>query len=274
MGEPIAGFRVLLRGAGEMASGIAHRLHRSGFPVLMTELPEPLAVRRGVCFCEAVWEGTARVEGVCGRRVAGEAEALAAIAAGELPVLVDPELAGLAWWRPAALVDATLAKRNRGVRRGLAPLVVGVGPGFHAGEDVDAVVESQRGHDLGRVLWQGSACPDTGVPAPVAGVGAERVLRAPGAGRLTALRQIGDPVQRGELVARVAEAELRAGTSGVLRGMIRDGTRVEPGVKVGDVDPRGDPAACYRISDKARALGGGVLEALLAHLTGRAGGSG
>ncbi|MBE0617370.1 MAG: EF2563 family selenium-dependent molybdenum hydroxylase system protein, partial [Proteobacteria bacterium] len=171
--------RILVRGAGEMASGIAHRLFRSHLRVALTEVVQPLAVRRKVSFCEAVWDGAAEVEGVRSRRVESGKEFDGVLAAGEIPVLVDPELACLGAWRPHALLDAAVAKRNLGTHRDMAELVVGFGPGFTAGQDVDVVVETNRGHDLGRLFFEGSAEPNTGVPGSTLGYAGERVLRCP-----------------------------------------------------------------------------------------------
>ncbi|GAB4264144.1 MAG: selenium-dependent molybdenum cofactor biosynthesis protein YqeB [Deferrisomatales bacterium] len=255
--------RVLVRGAGEMASGIAHRLVRSHLRVALTEIPRPVAVRRAVSFCEAVWDGTCEVEGIRGRRVDDPGELDGVIEAGEVPVLVDPDLACVASWRPQVLLDATLAKRNLGIHRDLAELVVGFGPGFTAGVDVDVVVETNRGHDLGRLLFEGPAEPNTGVPGSTAGYTVERVLRAPCDGVFEARAAIGDPVAAGQPVARVAGREIRAAIPGVLRGLLRDGLPVTRGLKAGDVDPRGERRYCFTISEKARALGGSALEAIL-----------
>lgn len=260
--------RILIRGAGDLASGVAHRLHRCGLAVALTEVPAPLAIRRAVSFCEAVWDGACEVEGVRARKVAGPEAFDAVLAAGELPVLVDPELTCLAAWRPRVLVDATLAKRNLGIRKTLADLVVGLGPGFTAGDDVHVVVETNRGHDLGRLLFEGTAEPDTGVPGLVGGYGAERLVRAPRRGRLAAVAAIGDAVVAGQTVATVEGHDVPSPLAGVLRGLIRDGSRVREGLKIGDVDPRARREHCFTISDKARALGGSVLEAVLMHLRG------
>jgi xanthine dehydrogenase accessory factor len=256
--------RVLVRGAGEMASGIAHRLFRSHLRVAMTEAVHPLAVRRGVSFCEAVWDGTCEVEGVRGRRVESPAELDAALGRGEVPVLVDPGVSCLDTWQPHAVLDAVLAKRNLGTQRDMAELVVGFGPGFTAGEDVDVVVETNRGHDLGRLIFCGSAESNTGVPGSTAGYTLERVLRCPAGGVFEGLAEIGEPVEGGQVVARVGSRELRAQIDGVLRGLLRSGVPVQAGLKAGDVDPRGVRETCFTISDKARALGGSALEALLA----------
>lgn len=257
--------RVLVRGAGEQASGIAHRLFRSHLRVAMTEVPQPLAVRRKVSFCEAVWDGRCEVEGVEARRVASAGEFDGVLAEGAIPVLVDPELRCLARWNPHVLIDATIAKRNLGTHRDMAELVIGFGPGFRAGEDVDVVVETNRGHDLGRLLFDGEAEPNTGVPGATLGYTVERVLRAPAEGVFEPLVEIGDRVEPGDLVARVGEHEIRARIAGVVRGLLRPGIRVWQGLKAGDIDPRGERRYCFTISEKARALGGSALEAILMH---------
>ena len=254
---------VVIRGAGDIATGIAVRLARCGYRVVLTERAEPLSVRRMVCFSEAVREGTWTVEGVTARLAPTAEAALALAAQGEAAVLVDPEMRALPALRPAALVDAILAKRNIGTALADAPLVIACGPGFVAGVDCHAVVETLRGHDLGRVITAGAAAPNTGVPGPVAGVGAERVLRAPAEGLFRPCRAIGDRVRKGDLVAEVAGAPVIAAIDGVLRGLLAPGTAVTAGLKAGDIDPRGERAACFTVSDKARAVAGGVLEALL-----------
>jgi xanthine dehydrogenase accessory factor len=255
---------VLIRGAGEMATGVAHVLHRSGFRVAMTERAHPLAVRRRVCFSEAVYEGTVRVEGLVARRVARPGEIDRAWRAGEIPVLVDPSARVRRLLKPDVLVDAIMAKRNLGTRRGQAGLVVALGPGFVAGRDADVVVETNRGHNLGRLIYSGRAEANTGVPAPVEGVTTARVLRAPRAGVFRARASIGSRVRAGQIVGRVGGEPVRARIDGTLRGILRDGQRVSAGLKVGDVDPRGATARyCALISDKARAIGRAVLEAIL-----------
>jgi len=255
--------RVLIRGAGEMASGVAHRLVQCHLRVALCEIENPLAVRRRVSFCEAVWDGTCEVEGVRAERVESVAAFDACIDRGVLPMLVDPTLACAESWSPHVVIDATLAKRNLGTHREMAEWVVGLGPGFEAGRDVDVVVETNRGHDLGRLYVTGTAVPNTGVPGSTAGFTVERVLRAPCAGVFEPLVQIADPVSAGQVVARVAGTELRAGLAGIVRGLARPGLLVGPGLKVGDVDPRGERELCFTISEKARALGGSALEAIL-----------
>lgn len=242
---------------------MAARLYRCHFPVVMTELPAPLMVRRTVCFGEAVYEGEVAVEGITARRVDDVMAVQAALAAGVIPVLVDPEAACRRALAPTVLVDAIMAKRNTGTSMADAPLVIGLGPGFTAGVDCHAAIETQRGHRLGRVIWRGSTQPDTQVPGEVGGERAGRILRAPADGVLTAHAAIGDRVTAGQLIATVEGHELRAGCAGVLRGLIRPGLRVTAGLKVGDVDPRGEPAYCFTISDKSLAVAGGVLEAIL-----------
>ncbi len=255
---------ILIRGAGEMASGIACRLHRSGFTrLLMTERPEPLAVRRTVAFSEALRDGVQRIEGITGRRVESTDEAREQWIEHSVPVMIDPECGSRFSLKPDILVDAILAKKNLGTRIDYAPLVIGLGPGFRAGVDVHCVVETNRGHDLGRVITEGPAAPDTGIPGDIAGHTVRRVLRAPADGLFKAGRAIGDIVLEGDLVGHVSGMPVKAALTGVVRGLIRDRTRVRSGLKIGDIDPRGDPSACHTISEKARAIAGAVLEAIL-----------
>ncbi len=254
---------IVIKGGGEMASGVAQRLVRSGLRVCITELPEPLAVRRGVSFCEAVFAGQTEVEGLVGRRVTGKEEVQRCWERGEVPVLIDPECAIGTTLSPDVLVDAILAKRNTGTTLGDAPLVIGLGPGFCAGRDVHAVIETNRGHRLGRVIEAGEAEADTGIPGNVGGYTWERVLRAPASGRFRGKKQIGETVAKGEVVAEVAGVPLEAAISGVIRGILHDGLTAEKNMKVGDVDPRGTREHCLTVSEKARAIGGAVLEAVM-----------
>jgi len=255
---------VLIKGGGDLATGVAARLHRCGFPVAMTELPEPLMVRRTVAFGEAVYEGEVVVEGIRARRVDDVAAARSAIAARTIPVLVDPETRCLAELAPAVLVDAIMAKLNTGTHLADASRVVALGPGFTAGVDCHVVVETNRGHLLGRAIYVGSAEPDTGEPGLIGGMTHQRILRAPVAGPVSPRAAIGDRVAVGQAVALVADAPVIARTDGILRGLVRSGAIVPGGLKIGDVDPRAEPAHCYLISDKALAIAGGVLEAILA----------
>jgi xanthine dehydrogenase accessory factor len=254
---------ILIKGAGEMATGVAHRLFRSGFRLCLTEIAEPLAVRRGVSFCEAVFEKEKAVEGVTARLVQGKDAILRAWGEGWIPVVIDPVAAIGRSIHPHVIIDAILAKKNTGTSMTEAPLVIGLGPGFRAGGDVHLVVETNRGHNLGRVIERGEAEPDTGIPGDIRGYTTERVLRAPAQGRIRTKKQIGDSVEAGEEVAEIDGMPIRTKISGVLRGILRDGTHVQEKMKTGDIDPRGARESCFTISEKARAIGGGVLEAIL-----------
>lgn len=246
-----------------MASAIAHRLHRCHMKILITEVAMPTAVRRAVAFADAAYQGRQVVEGVEAVKVSSPEEAYGAWKGDRIPLFIDPEARVREALKPAVIVDAIMAKKNTGTHSSHAPLVIGVGPGFTAGLNVHAVVETNRGHNLGRVLWQGRAEENTGLPAPVAGYTGERVLRAPQSGFFKALREIGELVDAGDEVARVDGAPIRAQVRGILRGLLKDGIKVEQGMKAGDIDPRGEREYCYLISDKARAIAGGVLEAIL-----------
>ena len=262
---------VLVRGAGDLATGVIVRLYRCGFRVITTECADPSAIRPKAALCEAVRRGTSKVEGVRCRCVSDVAQAAAVSRTGEVPLLVDERAACIGVLRPAAVVDAILAKHNLGTDRSLAQITIGIGPGFTAGEDVDAVVETMRGHHLGRVIRQGAAIPDTGVPGAIAGYTVERVIHAPAAGRMRFVKDetgaavdIGAIVRAGQTIARIGETPVSATINGVLRGLIREGYPVSAGLKIADIDPRPEQAAyCDTISDKARAIGGGVVEALL-----------
>ncbi len=261
---------IVVRGAGDMATGSIVRLSRAGFRVLALETPLPTAIRRTVAFSEAIYEGAASVEGLKAARASTVSEALELLDSGIIPILVDPEARCLPELSPSALVDAILAKRNHGTRTGMAPVVVALGPGFSAPRDAQAVIETNRGHDLGRVILEGEAEPDTGVPGIIGGKGAERVIHAPVAGIVEALRGIGDIVAPGDPILAIVEEGsgnrriVASPLGGVLRGLIRPSLHVPAGMKIADVDPRGDRAHCFSISDKARAVAGGVLEAVLA----------
>ncbi len=270
---------VLLRGGGDLATGVAYRLHKAGFPLVVLELPQPLVVRRRVALATAVAEGSIDIEGLQAWRVDTLVEAWALAHAGKIPVLVSPELPPAlsspdkqpdqkqAAQSPAPIViDARMAKYNIDTDLGQAALVVALGPGFTAGVDCHAVVETKRGHQLGRVIWQGSALPNTGRPGTIAGKAGERVLRAPLAGQVSWKLAIGDRVREGQPIGSVAGIVITAPFDGVIRGLITPGIPVPSGIKIGDVDPRSDVAACFTISDKALSIGGGVLEAILSWL--------
>ena len=256
---------VIVRGGGDIATAVIHRLWGAGFPVLVLESAAPSAIRRYIAVSEAVYQGETVVEGMRAVYIAGIAAAEGVWQAGCVPVLVDPRGECIPQLRPLAVVDAILAKRNLGTRRDMAPLTVALGPGFTAGEDVDFVVETMRGHDLGRVIASGAAMPNTGVPGVIAGYGAQRVIHAPGAGVLWGKKRIADTVEQGETIAVIVsggvEHPVPATITGLLRGLIRDGYPVTEGMKIADIDPRVDEYKnCFTISDKARCIAGSVLE--------------
>ena len=260
--------RALIKGAGDLASGVALRLSRSGFAVVMTDVARPTAVRRTVAFAEAVYEGRTVVEGVEGINVDDPGAIEAVLRQGAIPVVVDPEGVALREVRPSLLVDAIMAKRDLGTRISDAPAVVALGPGFRAGRDAHAVIETKRGHTLGRVITVGEALPDTGIPGQVGGHAEERLLRAPAAGVFRSDLQIGDRVAAGQIVGHVGDVPVCSRLDGVLRGLLHPGLDVTPGLKLGDVDPRAAREHCFTVSDKALAVAGGVLEAACALLGG------
>ena len=274
---------IICRGGGDLATGIVHRLFRAGFPVLVLETDSPAAIRRQVSFSEAVYDGTATVEGVTAERIASADRASVnhVLEEGRVPLLVDPEGSFIPLLKPDIVVDAIIAKKNLGTAKEMAPLVIGVGPGFTAGEDVDLVVESMRGHNLARIFTTGSALPNTGIPGNIGGFTKERVLHAEAAGYMKNIRQIGDIVEKGEEIARIYEKMTEDGTfsgsyvsvetsiSGIIRGLIREGYHFQKGFKIADIDPReSELANCFTISDKARSIGGSVLEAVCGYVNG------
>jgi len=254
---------VLIRGGGDLASGVAVRLHRAGIKIVIAELEKPMAVRRTVSFADAVYSGQIEIEGIIARRVQKVIVGPAVSDNGEIPVLVDPKLSSLPTLSPVVLIDARMTKKPPETGLDTAPLVIGLGPGFVAGENCDAVIETMRGHNLGRVLWEGSAQADTGVPGTIATHNLDRVLRAPADGRVEAAAEIGQQLKEDQLIATIAGQQLVAPFDGVLRGLVHPSLDAKKGMKIGDIDPRNDPSYCWRVSDKALAIGGGVLEALL-----------
>lgn len=274
---------IICRGGGDLATGIVHRLFRAGFPVLVLETDSPAAIRRQVSFSEAVYDGTATVEGVTAERIASANRASVnhVLEEGRVPLLVDPEGSSIPLLKPDIVVDAIIAKKNLGTAKEMAPLVIGVGPGFTAGEDVDLVVESMRGHNLARIFTTGAALPNTGIPGNIGGFTKERVLHAEAAGYMKNIRQIGDIVEKGEEIARIYEkmtedgifsgsyVSVEASISGMIRGLIREGYHFQKGFKIADIDPRENELAnCFTISDKARSIGGSVLEAVCGYVNG------
>lgn len=254
---------VVIRGGGDIATGIACRLKACGFRVIMLEIEKPTVIRHTVAFAQCLFTATA-VEGIKSRPAVTAAAALADADNGIVPVLVDPTGQSIRELRPDIVVDAILAKKNCGTFREMAPIVIAVGPGFTAGVDAHAVVESQRGHYLGKVYYRGEALPNTGVPGEVGGKSGERIIRANAAGYFTPQAQIGDVVKVGDIVGEIEGTLVFAPLSGILRGLINEGIHVHTGMKIGDVDPRPVKDHCLTVSDKARAVGGGVLEAILA----------
>ena len=259
---------IIVRGGGDLATGSIYKLKKSGFPVLILEVANPSAIRRNVAFCEAVYQGTQTVEDMTCYLAESLTQAEQFLLEGKLTVLVAPIGESVSKLRPLAVVDAILAKKNLGTNRNMAPITVALGPGFTAGVDVDAVVETMRGHNLGRVLWSGTAAANTGIPGVIGGFGKERVIHCPAKGILRNVKHITDTVSKGEVVALVETENglvpVEATLDGILRGLIRDGYPVDVGFKMADIDPRADEYInCFTISDKARCIAGGVLEAIL-----------
>ena len=255
---------IIVRGGGDLASGVIHKLYWCGYRILILECEKPSAIRREVSFCDAVYDGTAEVEGVLCRKVSATGECEHVWAAGEIPLMVDETGAVIRTLKPAAVIDGILAKKNLGTTRDMAPLTIALGPGFEAGKDVDYVVETKRGHQLGRILAEGSAIPNTGIPGNIGGYGKERVMHSPAAGIIRNQAGIGDLVEEGQIIAMVGDTPVLASLTGVLRGIIRDGYEVPLGMKIADIDPRKEEKQnCFSVSDKARCIAGGVLEVLL-----------
>lgn len=257
----------IVRGGGDLATGVIYRLQRAGLPVIVLELERPRVVRRLVSVAQAMFSGETSVGDLAARRMTLPVAADSVAAASTLiPVVADPDGEAIRRLQPSVVVDARMTKAPSDTRIDSAPFVVGLGPGFTAGVDCHAVIETNRGHDLGRVIWRGVAQPDTGRPESVLGYDTQRVLRAPVAGVLRAVKEIGDIVQAGETVAHVAGHEVAAPFGGALRGLMHDGLAVSAGEKIGDLDPRGRREACFTISDKSLAIGGGAVEAVLTWL--------
>jgi xanthine dehydrogenase accessory factor len=254
---------VVLRGGGDLATGIAHKLHRSGFRVLILEIERPLVIRRTVSFAQAIFNGRSEVEGVKAVKV-NEVKQIYDIWENEdIPIIVDPKCNVLKDIKADVLIDAIIAKKNLGTNKNMAPITIAAGPGFNAGEDVHVVVETQRGHNLGRLIFEGFAEPNTGIPGIIKGFGKERVINSPGNGVIKNVLEIGDVVESGQVISYVGDIPVTAAIDGVLRGLIMDGMEVQKGLKIGDIDPRGIKEYCYTISDKARSIAGGMLEAIL-----------
>jgi xanthine dehydrogenase accessory factor len=254
---------VVLRGGGDLATGIAHKLHRSGFKVLIVEIERPLVIRRTVSFAQAIFDEESIVEGIKAVKVNSVKDIYDTWKNGDIPVMVDPECRIVDQIKAGVLVDAIIAKRNIGTNIDMAPVTIAAGPGFNAGVDVHVVIETQRGHNLGRLIFEGCAEPNTGIPGIIKGYGKERVLKSPADGTIKNLLEIGDMVKQGQVISYIEDIPVIATIDGILRGLIKDGMRVQEGLKIGDIDPRGIKEYCYTISDKARTIAGGVLEAIL-----------
>ena len=258
--------KVLIKGAGDLASGIAVRLYHCGFEIIMTDIAVPTTVRRSVAFSPAIYRGEALVEEVKGVRCEDLAAAKRELLQGNIPVLADEQAAVRALWRPDVVVDAILAKKNLGTSCSDASLVIGVGPGFCAGKDCHCVIETKRGHYLGRCIWEGEAIPNTGIPGLIGGYGQERLIRASADGIFRGTVAIGAAVKKGDVVGYVDRTAVYSRLDGIVRGLLQDGVAVVKGMKAGDVDPRCEYDHCFTVSDKARAIGGGVVEAILCRL--------
>lgn len=253
--------KILIKGAGDLATGIAYEFWLAGHQILMTEIQVPLAVRRTVSFSRAVYEGTAQVEQAKGILVRNREETLRVTEAGNIAVIVDPQAEIREEYGPDILIDGIMAKKNLGTRISDAPVVIGIGPGFTAGTDCHFVIETQRGPTLGHVIRKGSAIPNTGIPGEIAGYTIERLIRASASGVMEPAAEIGELVKKGQMVARTGGVPVYARMSGIVRGMLQEGVQVEKGLKIGDIDARENREYCVTISDKARRIGKGALAA-------------
>lgn len=256
---------VVVRSGGDIATGIISKLHNCGFKVIILETEFPSSIRREVSFSEAIYDGEKIVEGIkCVHSQNAIGDVIQILDEGNIPILIDEKCDILSFLSPLALVDAVIAKRNTGITIDMAPITIGLGPGFTAGLDVNVVIETMRGHNLGRIIYNGSAIPNTGIPGIVAGFGKERVIHSPASGKIEIINNIGDNVEKGQVIARVGSTDVYASISGILRGIIRDGYNVRKGLKIADIDARKNQYEnCFTISDKARCIAGGVLEAIL-----------
>ncbi len=255
---------IIVRGGGDIATGIICRLHKVGFKVIILEVEQPTAVRRNVALSEAIYQGQWTVEGVTSFKIVDVSECEKVWRNNRVPILIDPEMQTLSLIKAHCLVDGTVSKLNRGLSKTLAPIVIGVGPGFTAGVDVDAVIETLRGHDLGRIIYNGKAIKNTGIPGDIGGFTKERVVHAPAEGVWEAQVAIGQVVQKGQQIGHIDTTIVEASLSGLVRGLIKSGHIVSKGMKIGDIDPRENiESGLNTISDKARCISGSVLEAIL-----------
>jgi len=259
---------VAIRGGGDIATGVAQKFYRLGFPVVILETPQPLTIRRTVALSTAVYAGVFQVEDMIACRVNLPQECEKIWKQGKIPILIDPEGESIKSLKPTILIDGIIAKKNLGTYKNMAPITIALGPGFEAGVDVDVVVETMRGHNLGRLYFKGRAMANTGTPSEVCGKSAKRVIYATHSGKVKHIKKIGDSVEEGEGVFYIGEFVISAPMSGILRGLIHEGFWVKKGLKCGDIDPRPHHTVdCYSISDKARAIGGAALEAAMMMLS-------
>lgn len=254
---------VIVRGGGDIATGTIYELHKKGYRLLSLEVAKPSCIRRQVSFGEAVYDRVSVVDGVTSVFVSTEEEMQEAWSRQQVPVVIDPKGMWIERLKPEVVVDAILAKRNLGTQKEMAPLVIGLGPGFEAGNDVDAVVETMRGERLGKIYYEGTALPNTGVPGVIAGYAKERVIHAPEAGRFVPIKEVGALVEKGETIAKIGDSDVYATMPGFLRGMIRPGYEVDKGLKIMDIEPRlSERERCFHISDKAAKIGVSVAEVI------------
>lgn len=259
--------KVVIRGGGDLATGVAEVLYQSGFKILILDIEKPSSIRRSVCFSEAIYDGVTKVENIICKKVENENEIEKCWNEKIIPIMVDEKGEIIKKIKPDVVVDSIIAKKNLGTTKEMAPITIALGDGFEAGKDVDIVVETMRGHNLGRVITSGRAMKNTGIPGEIKGVSKDRVIYSLANGRFSSVKKIGDTVQKDEIIGYVGDVEIRGKISGVLRGIIREGYEVIENMKIGDIDPRiEEKNNCFTISDKARSLGGAVLRAIMFRL--------
>lgn len=256
--------KVVIRGGGDLATGVAEVLYQSGFKILILDIEKPSSIRRSVCFSEAIYDGIIQVENIICKKVENENDIEKCWNEKIIPIMVDEKGEIIKKIKPNVVVDSIIAKKNLGTTKEMAPITIALGDGFEAGKDVDIVVETMRGHNLGRVITSGRAMKNTGIPGEIKGVSKDRVIYSLANGRFSSVKKIGDTVQKDEIIGYVGDVEIRGKISGVLRGIIREGYEVIENMKIGDIDPRiEEKNNCFTISDKARSLGGAVLRAIM-----------
>lgn len=259
--------KVVIRGGGDLATGVAEVLYQSGFKILILDIEKPSSIRRSVCFSEAIYDGVTKVENIICKKVENENEIEKCWNEKIIPIMVDEKGEIIKKIKPDVVVDSIIAKKNLGTTKEMAPITVALGDGFEAGKDVDIVIETMRGHNLGRIITSGRAMKNTGIPGEIKGVSKDRVIYSKANGRFSSVKKIGDTVQKDEIIGYVGDVEIRGKISGVLRGIIREGYEVTENMKIGDIDPRiEEKNNCFTISDKARSLGGAVLRAIMFRL--------